>query len=219
MNQVAENPDKHCNSFPLVAVVALLVTSYVAANVMAVKLINVGGVTFFDAGTIIFPISYMLGDVLTEIWGFKMARNVIWLTFFCCGFFVLATAVGVWLPYPEYMADTADAYATVFTYVPRIIVASLAAFLVGELVNAKLMVVIKRKTGNRKLWMRTIGSSVVGVFCDSALFVVLAFAGASPVRDLLTMTLFLYVGKLLIEAVCATPLAYALVYYLRRKIQ
>ena len=207
MNQVSENPVKNRNdSFSsLIVISGLLITLYLTSNIMAVKLISAFGVTLFDAGTITFPFAYMLGDVLTEVWGFKTAKKVIWLTFFCNILLVLSTFTGVLLPSPDYMAETANAYAVIFGYVPRIVLASLIAFLGGELLNAWTMMKIKEKTGERLLWVRTIGSSMVGYIFDTVVFVLIAFAGTAPVRDLIFMIVVQYVAKLGIEALGATP--------------
>lgn len=183
---------------------------------MAVKLIEVFGITIFDAGTIIFPITYMLGDVLTEIWGFKMTKRIIWLTFFCEIIFTLFVWVGVWLPYPAETAASAHAYEMLFTFVPRITIASLLAFLFGELTNAWTMVKIKEKTGGKRLWVRTIGSSLFGYIVDTTIFVCVAFVGVVPARDIYSMIGIQIVVKLLIEACTATPMAYALIAKLRK---
>ena len=215
-NPVEKNRDKDFN--PLVVISALMVCCYLAANVMAVKVMDLFGTTLLDAGTIIFPFAYMLGDVLTEIWGFKTARKVIFLCFLCNAIFMGATALAVVVPSPDYLAETADAYNIVFSYMPRIVAASLCAFLVGELTNAWLMIKIRELTGRRLLWVRTIGSSVVGQLLDSLIFCVIAFAGTVTTSDLFTMIFTLYIAKLLIEAVAGTPIAYAVVGYLRRKL-
>jgi uncharacterized integral membrane protein (TIGR00697 family) len=202
---------------PLVVVAGLMITAYLTANVMAVKLVEVGGVAMFDAGTITFPLAYMLGDVLTEIWGFRVAKKVIWLTFFCNIILVGATAVGVLLPSPEYLRKTADAYAEVFSYVPRIVFASLQAFLCGELSNAYLMEKIKKRTRGRYLWMRTIGSSVAGHFFDTVLFVLAAFGGTAAPSDLFSMIVGQYALKLGAESICGTPLVYAAIRVLKKR--
>lgn len=217
MDKVSGNPSKNRMLPPLVVIVALLVTGYLTANVMAVKLIHVFGITIFDAGTLIFPITYVLGDVLTEIWGFQTAKRVIWLTFICELIFTLFVWIGVWLPYPEETAQAANAYASVFAIVPRITIASLLAFLCGELVNAWTLVKIKIRTRGRHLWKRTIGSSFFGYIVDTTIFVCVAFIGVVPTRDLLSMILIQVVVKLLIEAVGATPLTYALIGWLRKR--
>ncbi|MDD2967658.1 MAG: queuosine precursor transporter [Desulfovibrionaceae bacterium] len=220
LHQVSENPVKNRDPYcmPLVVIAALLVTMYITANIMAVKLISVGGLTFFDAGTITFPFAYMLGDVLTEVWGYKTARKVIVLTFFCNIILVVSTAIGLYLPSPEYTAETTAAYAQIFSYVPRIVAASLAGFLLGELSNAWVMERIKIATKGRHLWLRAIGSSMVGYIFDTVLFVLIAFAGTAPWQDLLTMMAFQYIAKVLLEGIGATPLTYLVVGWLKKHL-
>ena len=200
-------------------VTALFVTSYLVSNIMAVKVISLFGLFYFDAGTIVFPFAYMLGDVLTEIWGYRTARKVIWLTFICNIIMVLCTQIGVWLPSPDYLDETANAYNHIFSYVPRIVVASLTGFLLGELSNAWLMEKIKKITGNKRLWVRTIGSSAVAYLFDSLPFVLIAFLGVVSTHDLLLMIAFQYGAKLLIEAIFGTPLAYAAVHAIRKYVK
>lgn len=220
MKQVSENPAKNreVSITGLVVVTSLLVTLYLTSNVMATKIISIGTLAIFDAGTITFPLTYMLGDVLTEIWGFKTAKKIIWLSFLCNTLFMAFTALGLILPCPDYQMETTKAYAVIFGYVPRIVVASLVGFLIGELSNAWVMVKIKSVTGAKHLWMRTIGSSAVGHLLDTILFVLLAFAGTASAFDLFTMIAIQYVAKLLIEALCGTPLAYGVVGWLRKHI-
>lgn len=204
---------------PYVIVTVLFVMCYVVSNLMAVKVISFFGLFYFDAGTITFPLAYMLGDVLTEMWGYKVARRTIILAFLCNLFVVVCTQIGVWLPSPDYLDPTAQAYNTVFSYVPRIVIASLTGFLLGELSNAWLMDKIKSKTKGRRLWVRTIGSSIVGYVFDTVPFVLIAFLGVLTTRDLILMMVSQYVMKLAIEALFGTPLAYAAVAYLRKRMQ
>lgn len=218
--KVPEHPSKNrIGDFsPLVVVSAVLVMLYTTANIMAVKVISIAGISLFDAGTITFPLAYMFGDVLAEIWGYKIAKKVIILTFFCNLMMIIFLSIGIYLPYPEYMQPTQEAYAAIFTYVPRIVFSSLVAFLSGELVNAKVLVKIKeRQKDGRYLWVRTIFSSIVGYLFDTVLFVILAFWGTVPANDILSMIAVQYIAKTIIEACCGTPLAYSLVYYLRKK--
>ena len=149
MKKVSEHPFKKnrmSSHTALMVVTALFVTLYLVSNVMAVKVISIFGLFYFDAGTITFPFAYMLGDVLTEMWGFKTAKKVIWMTFFCNILMVLCTQIGVWLPSPDYLDETAKAYNHIFSYVPRIVIGSLVGFLLGELSNAWLMEKIKEMT-------------------------------------------------------------------------
>lgn len=225
MTKVSENPfksrtSKQINSHTaLMIVTSLFVTSYLVSNVMAVKVISLFGLFYFDAGTITFPFAYMLGDVLTEIWGFRTARKVIWMTFVCNIIMVVCTQIGVWLPSPDYLAETANAYNHIFNCVPRIVVASLTGFLLGELSNAWLMEKIKEKTKGKRLWVRTIGSSAVAYLFDSLPFVLIAFLGVVSTHDLLMMIAFQYGAKLLIEALFGTPLAYTAVHAIRKFVR
>ena len=220
MDKVSDNPFKNrtADGLPLMLVTALFVTLYLVSNVMAVKVIGLADLFYFDAGTITFPFAYMLGDVLTEIWGYRTARKVIWLTFLCNVIMVVCTQIGVWLPSVDYLDPTATAYNTIFTYVPRIVLGSLAGFLLGELSNAWLMERIKVKTKGRFLWVRTIGSSVVGYVFDTLPFVLIAFAGILTVRDILLMIAVQYFMKLVIEVLFGTPMAYAVIVFLKRRI-
>ena len=221
MNKVSENPFKNRTGemSPYVIVAVLFVMCYVVSNLMAVKVISFFGLFYFDAGTITFPLAYMLGDVLTEMWGYRTARRTIVLAFLCNIFVVVCTQIGVWLPSPDYLDPTAEAYNTVFSYVPRIVIASLTGFLLGELSNAWLMDKIKSKTKGRRLWVRTIGSSIIGYVFDTVPFVLIAFLGVLTTRDLILMMVSQYVMKLAIEALFGTPLAYAAVAYLRKRMQ
>ena len=225
MYKVSENPSKNRasrqvnNHTALMIVLALFVTSYLVSNVMAVKVISLFGLFYFDAGTITFPFAYMLGDVLTEIWGYRTARKAIWLTFLCNILMVVCTQIGVWLPSPDYLAETANAYNHIFSYVPRIVIASLTGFLLGELSNAWLMEKIKERTKGKRLWVRTIGSSAVAYLFDSLPFVLIAFLGVVSTHDLLMMIAFQYGAKLFIEALFGTPLAYAAVHAIRKFVR
>ncbi len=220
MDKVSENPFKNRagGDMPLMIVTALFVTLYLVSNIMAVKVIGFFNLFYFDAGTITFPFAYMLGDVLTEIWGYRTAKKVIWITFVCNVIMVLCTQVGVWLPSPDYLDTTAAAYDTIYNYVPRIVLGSLTGFLFGELSNAWLMEKIKRRTRGRFLWLRTVGSSMVGYIMDTIPFVLIAFLGVLSLRDLLLMIAFQYCMKLAIEVFFGTPLAYAVILSLKRRI-
>ena len=219
MNKVSENPLKNrfdkSDSYTIIAV--FFTVCYIVSNIMAVKVIGVFGLFYFDAGTITFPLAYMLGDVLTEIWGYRTARKTIILAFLCNVFVVVCTQIGVWLPSPDYLDVTSNAYNTIYSYVPRIVFASLTGFLLGELSNAWIMDKMKKFTNGRHLWFRTIGSSIVGYIFDTVPFVLIAFVGALTTRDILLMILSQYIIKIVIEALFGTPLAYGLIAVLKKK--
>lgn len=219
MNKVTENPSKNrLGSFsPLTVISSLLVMLYLTANLMAVKVITICGLSVFDAGTITFPFAYMLSDVLAEVWGYKSARKVIITTFFCNVALIIFTSIGIILPYPDYMESMQRSYTEVFSYVPRITVASLIAFLSGQLVNAKVLVKMKeRQKDGRLLFLRTIFSSICGYVFDTIIFTVIAFYGTVSLEDLLSMIVLQYIAKTLIEALIGTPCAYLIIGYLRR---
>lgn len=214
-NKVVDNPLKNHDFNYLVIITAIMVTCYLTSNVMAVKLVNIKGYSWFDAGTIIFPLAYMLGDVLTEIWGYNVAKKVIYLTFICNIIMTTFTYIGVFLPSPN---NLGNAYNTIFTFTPRILIASLVGFLAGELSNAKTMEIIKNVTKSKYLFIRTILSSVVGYIFDTGLFVLIAFLGVIPISEIIMMIIAQYFIKIIIESIFATPLAYLVINFLKGKI-
>lgn len=198
-------------SWRFVTIAAFFVTALVVSNVIAVKLVEVSG-RVFPAGLVVFPLAYLLGDVLTEVYGFRAARAVIWLGFACNLMAVLAIQAAMALPAaPFFGAD--EAYDEILGTTWRLFLASLAAYLVGELVNSAVLARMKVATGGRFLWARTIGSTIVGEGLDSAIFVTLAFAGTgTPLVDPILTT---WAIKVAYET-AATPLTYAIVNTLKR---
>ena len=218
MDKVSENPFKNRVSREslLVVVTALFVTLYLVSNIMAVKVVSIFGLFCFDAGTITFPLAYMLGDVLTEIWGYRTTRKVIIVTLVCNTLMVICTRIGVVMPSPDYLEPTAAAYNLMFDYVPRIVLGSLVGFFLGEISNAWVMARLKKATGGKYLWLRTIGSSMVGYLFDSVPFVLIAFAGVVSTHDLVMMVVLQYLLKLGIEVLFGTPLAYGAIAWIKR---
>lgn len=196
-----------------VIVVAVFVTCLIVANIMAVKIIGLFGLVF-DAGTLIFPISYIFGDVLTEVYGFRRARQVIWLGFMCNLLAVGAISLGLVLPAASFWEGQA-AYERILGYAPRLLAASFIAYLVGELANSFVLARMKVATEGRWLWSRTIGSTVVGQGFDSLVFVLIAFTGTIPTSALLSVILTQWVLKSAYEAI-ATPFTYLIVNRLKR---
>ena len=201
-------------SWRFITCAALFVTCLLTANTIAAKLIVVGGVVL-TAGIVIFPLSYVLGDVLTEVWGYPAARRVIWLGFACNVVMVAAIWIGGELP-PAPFGASQFAYDEVLGQTPRILVASFAAYLVGEFANAFVLAKLKIATQGRWLWIRTIGSTVVGQALDSAVFVTLAFLGTMPGPVLAGVIVGQWIVKVLYEA-AGTPLVYAVVGWLKAR--
>lgn len=226
--QVLDNPTKNQAeevvkvskaTIYFIIVVGLLITCYITSNVMSVKILNIFNIPFLDNGTLIFPLTYMLGDVLTEVWGFKTARNVIFITLLCNIFFIAFTSLGIILPTVSDQQVISEAYKTVFLQTPRILGASLVAFIVGEFSNSFVLEKIKQKTKGKHFWLRTIGSSVVGHFLDTSIFLIIAFLGVVEFKELVLMIVIQYVIKLGIEALCATPFAYMFVSKIKKHIK
>ena len=199
-------------SWRFVACAALFVTCLLTANTIAAKLIVVGGVVL-TAGIVIFPISYVIGDVLTEVWGYAAARRVIWLGFACNALMVAAIWLGGEIPSAPFWKG-GPAYAEILGQTPRILLASFVAYLFGEFANSYVLAKMKIMTRGRWLWTRTIGSTVVGQALDTAVFVALAFGGSVPAGALTGIMVGQWIAKVLYEA-AATPLTYAAVAWLK----
>jgi uncharacterized integral membrane protein (TIGR00697 family) len=197
-----------------VIIVAVFVTSLITANIIAVKLIQ-WWIFILPAGVLIFPISYITGDVLTEVYGYGLARRVIWLGFFCNALAVAAIWTAQLLPAASFW-EGQEAYERILGYSPRLLVASFLAYLVGEFANAFVLAKMKIATGGRWLWLRTISSTLVGQGLDSLIFIFLAFTGTLPLAALALAVLTQWMIKSLYEA-AATPLTYVVVGFLKKR--
>ncbi len=196
-----------------VVLTTLFVTTLLVSNVIAGKLISVFGAVL-PAAVVLFPITYIFGDVLTEVYGFRQTRLVLWLGFTANVFMALVFMLVVTLPHPAFWPHQ-DAYATVLGMTPRIVVASLLAYFAGEFSNSTVLSVMKKLTHGRWLWTRTIGSTVVGEGVDTLIFIAVAFYGSVPAVTLLNMILAQYAWKVIYE-VLATPVTYAVVRRVKR---
>lgn len=195
-----------------VIITAVSVACLIAANVIAVKLVAFGTVSL-PAAIIVFPISYIIGDILTEVYGYHMARRVIWLSFLCNLLFVGFVWIGGILPTASFW-KWQEAYDTILGFTPRLLAASFAGYLVGEFVNSFIMAKMKVLTSGRCLWSRTIASTIAGEGLDTVLFIVIAFGGTPLFAPVLIF--YHWVAKVLIE-VLATPLTYLVVNWLKKK--
>ena len=212
LRQGATGP-RQCYSLAFVIVVAVFVTALISANITAVKLVEVFGL-ILPAAVIVFPISYICGDVLTEVYGYRATRRVIWLGFLCNLLVVVAIYLGQVLPAASFW-EAQEAYERVLGYTPRLLTASFVAYLVGEFANAIVLAKMKVATNGRFLWSRTIGSTLVGQGLDSFIFITLAFVGTIPASGLLATIVTQWLVKSAYEA-SATPLTYLVVNRLKR---
>jgi len=199
-------------SHRFVIVTAIFVTCLITANIIAVKVISFGSI-ILPAAIFIFPLSYIFGDVLTEVYGYRWARRVIWLGFICNLIFVVFAWVGQKLP-PALFWEGQEAYESILGYTPRLLVASFCGYIVGEFANSFILAKMKILTRGRWLWSRTIGSTVVGQGLDTSIFIILAYIGTPTFVPI--MILHHWLAKTAIETV-ATPLTYAVVNYLKKK--
>lgn len=188
--------------------VALFVASLLTANIISVKLIVIGPL-ILPAGVVIFPVSYILGDILTEVYGYRYARRAIWLGFASNLITVLAIQLAGILPAPAFWQGE-QAFETILGFTPRLLVASFVAYLVGEFANSSLLAKMKVWTQGRHLWARTIGSTIVGQGLDSLIFITIAFGGQMAVSGLLATVLSQWLFKSLYEVI-VTPLTYLIV--------
>lgn len=185
----------------------------IASNLLETKVIQVGGITA-TAGLIVFPISYIINDCIAEVWGFKKARLIIWsgfaMNFLVVGFGQLAVA----LPAAPFW-EGEESFNFVFGMAPRIVVASLCAFLVGSFLNAYIMSKMKVASGGRNFSLRAVVSTLVGESADSLIFFPIAFGGLIPVNELLIMIGTQAVLKSLYE-VLVLPMTVRVVRYIKK---
>ena len=194
-------------------ILGVFVAVLLISNVASTKIVQFGPFTF-DGGTLLFPLVYIFGDVLTEVYGYRRARRVIWTGFFSALLMSLVFIVVGELPAASDWNNPAASDA-ILGLTPRIVLASLVAYFSGEFSNSYILAKMKIWTKGKHLWSRTIGSTVVGEGIDTALFVVIAFAGVLPGSLLLTVIISNYIFKVAFET-AATPLTYLIVNRLKQ---
>jgi hypothetical protein len=211
---------KKTSWFPLV--VAMFVTALIISNIIAVKIVQVFSLTL-PAAVILFPLAYIFGDILTEVYGYAKARQAIWTGFFCN----LVAVVAIWIAgnlpaAPFWTAGSFEspdlaqqAYQAILGFTPRLLLASFIAYLFGEFLNSIALAKLKIKTEGRFLWLRTISSTLIGQAADSAVFITIAFWGILLPGDLQNAIISQWGFKVLYETL-ATPLTYLVVNFLKR---
>lgn len=190
----------------------LLTAVLIISNIASTKIVDFGWFTF-DAGTLLFPLSYIFGDILTEVYGYAQTRRIIWLGFFSLVLMSLVFWVVGLLPAAAGWPNQ-SAYTAILGTTPRIVLGSLVAFWVGSFSNSWVLAKMKVWTNGRYLWMRTIGSTVVGELVDSTLFVLIAFWGVFPTSLIVALIVSNYIFKTAVE-ILFTPLTYRLVAFLK----
>ncbi len=202
----------------LTFITAFFVTVLLVSNVASSKILVLGPFTF-DGGTILFPLSYIFGDILTEVYGYSASRKVIWTGF---AMILLAAVVfiivGKLTPAPDWSGQ--EAYDQILGLTPRIVVASICAFFAGEFSNSYSLAKMKVWMNGRFLWMRTIGSTLIGEGVDTLLFVLIAFLGVAEFGSDLLLQIIVsnYIFKVAVE-VLFTPITYAVTGFLKKREQ
>ncbi len=188
-------------------VVLLLISNLVGQKISAIGPFRVSG------AQLLFPITYIFGDVFTEVYGYGASRRAIWIGFFASALLAAMGLFTVWLPpAPDWHGQ--EAFRTVFDFVPRLVAASLIAYWCGEFTNSFVLAKMKLWTGGRYLWTRTVGSTVAGQAVDTTVVMVLAFGGSLTPSLILNLIVSGYLFKVTYE-VLATPLTYAIVNFLK----
>lgn len=203
-------------------ITAIFVTTLIISNIVAVKLVQIGSL-YLPAAVILFPIAYIFGDILTEVYGYGRARQVIWTGFACN----LLAVIAIWIagllpPAPFWTAaiyqtpdEAQQAFTAILGFTPRLLFASFVAYLIGEFLNSMIIAKLKVKTRGRLLWLRTITSTIIGQGADSAVFITLAFWGILPSSNLGMAILSQWLFKVIFEVIL-TPFTYVVVNALKR---
>lgn len=194
-------------------VMAAFVAVLLISNIASTKIVAFGPFSF-DGGTLLFPLAYIFGDVLTEVYGYRRSRRVIWTGFFWLVMTALVLGIVDWLPAASDWSGQ-DAFHAILGQTPRIVAASLLAYFAGEFSNSFVLAKMKLATQGRWLWTRTIGSTLVGEGVDTVVFVLVAFLGVLPNELVWAVLISNYIFKVGVEVVF-TPVTYAVVAFLKR---
>ncbi len=212
--QTEPTADISKNSKYFIYIAILFVAVLMIANTVASKIVQIG-IFSVTGGILVFPISYIFGDILVEVYGYKASRKIIWSGFFS----IILMSLVYWLvqlmPAAPFWQNQ-NAYETILGAVPRIVIGSVIGYFAGEFSNSYVMSKMKIWTNGKHLWSRTIGSTIVGEAVDTVFFVTIAFAGILPAGALITIILSGYFLKVAYEVI-VTPITYAIVGWLKRE--
>ncbi len=194
-------------------ITGLFVAVLIISNIVSTKVAKIGPFNF-DGGNILFPIAYIFGDILTEVYGYAKSRRIIWIGFGSLALMALAFVIVQQLP-PAQDWPNQQAYESILGFVPRLVIASMVAYFLGEFSNSYILAKMKIWSNGKKLWQRTIGSTLVGEAIDTSLFSLIAFYGVIPMGGLLNLMATIYVFKVSYE-ILATPFTYKIVNFLKK---
>lgn len=196
--------------------IVLFVSILIISNIASTKIVAIGPVVF-DAGTILFPFAYIIGDILTEVFGFKRTRRVILIGFVSLLIAVLTFTAVQYLPSDPSWPNQA-AYESILGFIPRIAIASFIAYLIGETLNSYVLAALKVRFKGRRLWMRMISSSFVGHLVDTVIFSLIAFAGVIPGDVLVSLIVTVFFMKMATELV-VSPITYRIIMMAKQRYQ
>ncbi len=195
-------------------ITAAFAVALILSNITSTKILSLGWFSF-DGGTILFPLVYIFGDILTEVYGYARARRVIWIGF-AMNLLMVVTFWAVQKLPPALDWGLQESFDNILGVIPRIVLGSLCAYLVGEFLNSYVLAKLKVKTKGKFLWLRTIGSTVVGQFADTTVFLLIAFAGVLPWDLVWIIWVSNYIFKILVEIILL-PVTYRVVGWLKKK--
>lgn len=203
---------------PYPVIVALFVAIFLISNITASKGVEIGPL-ITDGAFFLFPLSYVLGDVLAEVYGFKATRRAIFTGFAATLLAVVAFYIAIWLPAADFYPHQEE-FSLILGLVPQIVAASLAGYVVGQLLNAWVLTRMKQKLGPKNMWARLIGSTAVGELGDTVIFCAIAASviGISTAGDFVNYVLVGFIWKTLLEVVLL-PVTYAVIGFVRRQEQ
>jgi uncharacterized integral membrane protein (TIGR00697 family) len=194
-------------------ILAFFAAVLLISNLSATKLVAFGSI-ITDGGAVLFPLAYIFGDVLTEVYGYARARRAIWTGFAVMLLAVVSFTIVRYLPAAEEYHDQA-AFEAVLGFFPRIVFASLVAYLFGEFLNAYVLAKLKIRTGGKKLWLRLIGSTFIGQLADTVIFALIAFGGVLSGMDMLTFIAIGWAFKTGVE-ILLLPVTYRVIAFLKK---
>ena len=193
---------------------ALNITCLLISNIITIKTLNIFGL-IFTAGDILFPITYILNDLFTEVYGFNKAKFTIWLSFFCNLLMVTIFSITIVLPAGESF-ELQEELINVLGSTPRILIASFLAFLVGNFANSIVLSKMKVKTSGKYLPLRTIGSTLIGEALDTIIFIPIVFVGNLSFNNIILLIINTYILKVTLEVIL-TPITYKVVNFVKKK--
>ncbi len=194
--------------------VAASVATLIISNLGATKLIAFGPI-IADGGGVLFPLAYILGDVMTEVYGYKHTRRAIWVSFFWLLVMIVVLTIVRFLPAAD-AATNVEAFDQIFGFVPRIVAASLVAYLAGEFMNSFVLAKMKVQSGGKHLWQRLIGSTIVGESVDTTIFGLIAFGGILSTHDMFIFILVGVIFKTVVETLML-PITYWIIAWLKKR--